>query len=314
MNNKFNSNIYDFVKWIPVLTLEGNKELVTLRDLFLKSHLFEDYCLDSVPEKSSLQHFINFIGKAFFRKNKNYKFTTELKLMEDIVQYLDLYKDHFQLAGRDFYFLQRPFFNKLSEKDSITPISKLLPEIESGNNGCFFTKSSDDDSPNMPVHLTIFALLQGHLLNYGGTGGGFKNEKTNFTDTVTARSISVFVKESNLASSIYKNIYLYYLYNIKFNTDYVTNIPAIWECSDHGDSTFQNLKNLSGCEAFQKFGYERMFKIDWWIDPVSNEPFAKSVKMAQGIEKADDIELFYPALITAKDKKDELNIYIKARK
>lgn len=325
MNLNFDSNIYNHIKWIPVTDFNDNKVFLTLKELFLQSHLYKDYCLDSIPEKISIQHFINFIGKAFFRKNPDYelldniKNTNEysLKLRKDITVYLDNYAEHFQLAGPKFFFAQRPFYAKLTDKDSVTPIAKLIPEIESGNNGSFFTRATENPPPKKSINETIFALLQGHLLNYGGTGGGFKNEKTSFTDTVTARSISTFIKEETLSDTIFKNIYLYHLYNLKFNnskTNEINQIPTIWECSDHGDSIFQSLKSLSGCEAFEKFGYERMYKIDWQYDDETNKPFAQYVKMAQGIEKSEEIELFYPALITSKDKKEEENIYIKAKK
>ncbi|APJ02804.1 type I-E CRISPR-associated protein Cse1/CasA [Silvanigrella aquatica] len=309
MKEQIETNIYSKIPIIPVIQHNGEKRLVTLREFLINSIHYSDFCLSYCSERIAFNHFIILIGLAMCHKFNKFEFKNSEDFIENMVKYLDQYEQHFELAGPNYYFLQQNFNEKLMEKE-IQSIAKLLPEVESGNNSNFFTKA-DDSSPrkyNLPE--VFFALLQGHLIGYGGLGGGFKNDVYNFTDTFAAKPISIFIKKENLADSIFINVNINNIYNEKNEELKRIALTPIWECPDHGVEMLAKFKTLTGAEVYQKFGYERIIKIYWEYDSNNNQPYACFSKIAQGIKKDDDIEKYYLNVAITKTSKEE-DIYLK---
>ncbi|KAB8032260.1 type I-E CRISPR-associated protein Cse1/CasA [Fluviispira multicolorata] len=314
MHTEIKSNIFTEVAWIPVIDLSGNKKTVHLRDFLINCENYVDYNLDSIPNRISLQHFMNFTAISYARKFK--KIDDDPKVFfKNLVPYLDQYEKHFQLAGPDHFFLQQPDHKKLGEKD-FNSIATLLLEMESGNNGSHFTKNSDLYPKNLNVSEVLFALLQGHLFGFGGLGGGLKGEKNNYVDSIATRPLSVFFVMSNLQKTIYSNAAYYFecTESYRSNMEGEENkfsIPPIWECSDHGLSQIEKYKNfLDSHSTCEKFGFERIFQLEW--DYSGAQPTVMRIKRAQGIFKSENIDTLYPFLIYAENKKKQEIYNLKA--
>lgn len=305
------TNIYNKIAVIPVSTMHGKIESVTLRELLLNASQYTHFAVHFI-ENIVINHFITLIGRGVSKKNNEYEYVSPSEMLNNIVNTLDEYAEHFQLAGPKYYFLQHNSHEELMQKD-LQSIAKLCPEIESGNNGNFFTKASDINPNKSNLSEVFFALLQGHLISYGGTGGGFKNLTLNFTDTIAARPISVFIKKETLAETFFANINAYNCANDRINDLEGLKLIPIWECSDHGAKMLATFKTLTGAEAYQKFGYERLIKIFWQTDKTNQKPYAQFMTIAQGIHKSDDIEEAYPNLATTLTQKNE-KIYLKPQK
>ncbi|MFE6446376.1 type I-E CRISPR-associated protein Cse1/CasA [Nocardiopsis dassonvillei] len=159
-------------RWLPVITLQGEPELLSLHELFVRAH--ELRCLRAeAPVVTAALHrlLLAFLHRAhvgpdsgsddeWVRLWKQDGFDPEL-----ITRYGEEHPDGFELLGGDRPFMQCPGLSVVEPK----PATQLLLYRAKGNNTTLFDHTTEGERPDLPADVAARWLVTLHAFDTGGT-------------------------------------------------------------------------------------------------------------------------------------------------
>ena len=129
--------------WIPVIAADGQKRLVSLRDLFATAHEIRDLSVKP-HERIALLRLLICITQAALDGPKDFDAweTCRDAIQPAVKSYLEKWQTSFELFGDGPRFLQVSGLKATNEEGSGNPATKLDLTLASGNNASLFDNAS----------------------------------------------------------------------------------------------------------------------------------------------------------------------------
>lgn len=198
-----------FDPWIPVVNSDGRRVLVSLSDVFINGHEYPDLCVRP-HERVSLMRLFICIAHASLNGPKNYDEWLKVPelLQEAAKNYLEKWKDSFELFHPERPWLQVAKLEKVNEE---TRITYLDPALSTGNNSMLFDHYGLDyrdiySQEYLPLNLLTFQ-------NFSSGGGSpiakWNEYKTSQVGNPDAPCLSQSMFHAFFrANSIFKTVHL----------------------------------------------------------------------------------------------------------
>ncbi len=174
---------YDLTRegWIPVLTLEGERREVSLREVLIEAHRFREVSAGSPLETAALYRLLQALVLRIFETEmcdidgwfdllEGKRFSPER-----VHGYFDEWQDEkerFDLLHPEYPFYQHPE----PPNPNVGALNWIFQEWVKGNNATLFDHTLDDDAPTVELSKVVRAIVAIHAFGLGGlAGGGRKN-------------------------------------------------------------------------------------------------------------------------------------------
>lgn len=167
--------------WVPVLDRQGARLLLSLQDLFAQAHELRDLAVKP-HEKIALLRLLICITQAALdgpRDPDDWKYCRN-NIQPKVKDYLEKWKDGFELFGDGPRFLQVPNLKATKEYDEGTPATKMDLALATGNGATWFDNAAGPIRPVIPARLAL-TLLAFQCFSPGGLIG---KAKWNGADTL----------------------------------------------------------------------------------------------------------------------------------
>jgi CRISPR system Cascade subunit CasA len=197
--------------WILVCLQDGRVTEVGIRDALLDAPKIAELA-DSSPLVVTAQ--LRLLLTPLYRNIDEYEWESvwrearwSVEIEKRLNDYFDKWRDRFDLFG-DRPFMQ--YSGLLTEKPG--PLSKMAPEMVSGNNATLFDHSEDDTGKAYcpAAALRMLLVVQnyglGGLLKAKGTIDGKEFSHPSATDSTIARGLSLYLSGDNLFQTVLLNL------------------------------------------------------------------------------------------------------------
>jgi CRISPR system Cascade subunit CasA len=157
--------------WVPVLDLQGTRQLRSLQDLFAQAHELRDLAVKP-HEKIALLRLLICITQAALDgpdDHSDWKFCRD-DIQPKVRAYLEKWKASFELFGDGQRFLQVPHLKAVKEEDEGNAATKLDLTLASGNNASLFDNAAGIVRPVSTARLAL-TLLAFQCFSPGGRIG-----------------------------------------------------------------------------------------------------------------------------------------------
>jgi len=258
-----------FEPWIPVVTITGDRQLVSISEVFADGVQYADLSVRP-HERVSLMRLFLCVAHAALDGPKNYDEwrTVPRKLPEVALEYLIKWKNSFELFHSEKPWLQVAGLSKSadmqSQSDDIsdwTHVSKLNFSYASGNNTTLFDHAGMGvEERKIPLNETLLSLLTFQCFSVGGLMGQVywngvrcgvladpKKDngpvKSSDAPCSPASMIHAFLRGNNLIKTIHLNMPTYD--DIRFSYgDRMIGMP-VWELSPTSVKDVLNIENAT---------------------------------------------------------------------
>ena len=162
-----------FDKWIPVVDLDGKRELASLVDVLTEGSQYADLAVRP-HERVSLMRLLVCISHAALDGPKDYKEWQDVpkKLPDASEKYLSMWKDWFELFHKVKPWLQiadlRGVKKNGDKSGRTSPVAMLNFELATGNNSTLFDHSGTNSSHQMSLDRKVLSLLTFQNFSSGG--------------------------------------------------------------------------------------------------------------------------------------------------
>lgn len=157
--------------WIPVLWQSGERSLVSLTELFVRSHEIRDLSVKP-HEKIALLRLLICIAQAALEGPQDFDAWEQCRvgIPRAAEAYLNRWQSSFELFGDGLRFLQIPDLRMNKADAEGNPATKLDIMLATGNGATLFDNAGGDARPLADAHLAL-ALLTFQCFSPGGRIG-----------------------------------------------------------------------------------------------------------------------------------------------
>lgn len=161
--------------WIPVRTRDGGVEKLGVKEVFLRADEIEDLAAELPTQNAALLRFLLTIsyrvvpldGRAAWDRMWSVGLPTD-----DILAYLEQWRDRFFLFGGNRPFMQTPGLEYVSGKTS--GLEMIIADVPNGEP--FLTTRSGQHLARIPADEAAIWLLHAHAYDPSGIRGGAKGD------------------------------------------------------------------------------------------------------------------------------------------
>ena len=252
-----------FDPWIPVVTVSGTRELVSLCSALTERDKYADLAVRP-HERISLMRLFTCSAHAALDGPKDYDewSTAREKLPKAALDYLTKWKDAFELFHPSKPWLQ---VSGLSN-DKWTSVSKLNFALAAGNNSTLFDHEGMDKNRHTPLTDTILAMLTFQCFSTGGLiaqplwTGVLLEKSSSDAPCIPQSMIHALLRADTLYESIFLNLptfedlkLLYPNYNIG---------RPVWELVPISLTDLPNVENATTAYLGRLVPMARLIRID----------------------------------------------------
>ena len=222
-------------RWIPCIRLNGQRELLGLRDVLVQAHDVREIYSDSPLTVAALHRLLLAITHRVFgpKDRKVWASLWDKGKWDErgLIRYFQECESRFYLFDDKHPFYQVAKF--ASDKDpKPQPLSQMSLEFSSGNNMMLFDHSSD----SMPQAVALadaarrLVTVQAFTIGFG-ISHKFKQETFHFRDAPCARGALFLVEGNNLFETLLLSMRPYPDIRSRLSDDIKEDKPA-WEMND----------------------------------------------------------------------------------
>lgn len=209
-----------FDPWVPVVTLDGKRQLVSLSDVFKNGTNYADLAVRP-HERVSLMRLFLCVAHAALEGPKDYDewFLVPERLPIAAEAYLIKWRDSFELFHPQKPWLQVAEITKdgankknHTEISDWTPVSKLNFSYATGNNTTFFDHQGSSNERKIFIEETLLSMLSFQCFSTGGLiaqvfWNGQKSQKTSKdSPCVSSSMIHAFLRGNQIGATIHLNL------------------------------------------------------------------------------------------------------------
>ena len=208
-----------FDAWIPVVTITGEPKLVSLCEALTEGDKFADLAVRP-HERVALMRLFLCVSHAALKGPKNFDEWRDVskRLPDEACQYLDVWKDSFELFHPKKPWLQVVGLRKSSDKqdagvDGWTPASKLCFFFATGGNTTLFDHGGMDSAGRaIPPQDSLLSMLTFQCFSPGGLisqvywNSSQTAKSSRDAPCVSASMMHAFLRGNDLADSIRLNL------------------------------------------------------------------------------------------------------------
>jgi CRISPR system Cascade subunit CasA len=246
-----------FDPWIPVVTLSGERKLVSLGEVLTNGSGYADLAVRP-HERVSLMRLFLCVAHAALNGPKDHKEWREVpkKLPNAVEKYLDKWKDSFELFHKKKPWLQVATISKLrgskrseDNPEEWTPVSKLNFSFATGNNSTLFDHGGLDEDRKIALEETIVSMLAFQCFSSGGLiaqvyWNGKQTKKTSKDSPCLPGSmVHTLLRENTLLDSIQANLPLYKDVRLTYDTSGMGK--PVWEMVPTSFSDSRAIENAT---------------------------------------------------------------------
>lgn len=254
-----------FDPWIPVVTISGERKLVSLSEVFSDGTQYADLAVRP-HERVALMRLFLCVTHAALEGPKNYAEWCDApkKLSEANLEYLEKWKDSFELFHPEKPWLQVKELKGVEGSGKTSPVALLDSELSTGNNSTLFDHPGSLETRMIePTRLALNLLT---FQNFSSGGGSpiaqWKKKKTLQVGNPDAPCLSqsmahCLFRGKNLAETIYLNLPSYERIGMVYRTfsyekkkdkysfaDVQMGKP-IWECFPKSPDDLPSITNAT---------------------------------------------------------------------
>ncbi len=201
----FSFNLIDQA-WIPVVDLDGNLHIVSIRELLINAHQYRQIGAGLPHTNAALYRLLLAILHRIFGPEDTDAWA-ELWAKEQfepglLDTYLQRWYSRFDLFAAD-----RPFFQRQNPNVKIKPANALLFLVAGGNAETLFDHNIDDRPVKLTPAQAALALVTAQSFNLAGLC--YPQLKLEYTDAPCARAAVFFLQGKNLFKSLMLNLVEY---------------------------------------------------------------------------------------------------------
>lgn len=247
-----------FEPWIPVVALEGERNLISLEQVFTEGEKYADLAVRP-HERVSLMRLFMCIAHAALDGPKDYDEWCEVpkRLPDATNDYLQKWKDSFELFHSEKPWLQVAELRPAKENDpkSFTPLAKLDFAMASGAAATIFDHAAGNTARKLDYSQMILGLIG--MQNFSTCGllsrphwnGKACPNSAKDAPCITSSMFHVFLQGKSLFETVCINICDYYelgfhLKNISEGNDWVGR--PVWETMPKQVDDDQSTKTYLG--------------------------------------------------------------------
>ncbi|MCB0181407.1 MAG: type I-E CRISPR-associated protein Cse1/CasA [Anaerolineae bacterium] len=225
MTEQFSFNLVDEA-WLPCVTLAGEANVLSLRQVLTQAHQLKTLAGDSPPQTAALHRLLLAILHRVFGPDGADTWESLWQATpfeaEAIHDYLDTWQPRF-----DLFDAERPFYQAPDKRVKSKSVISLSHDRAAGNNATLFDHHTEAEGEMLTPAQAACALVTAQAFGLAGLAG---IKGATFTDGTCAGGIIFLVEGDNLKQTLLLNMVMYPTDDDIFAHD-DDDIPA-WEMDD----------------------------------------------------------------------------------
>ena len=204
MIQEYSFNLVDEA-WLACVNLEGDTEILSLRQVLLQAHQLKLLAGDSPPQTAALHRLLLAILHRIFGPEEMDDWQDLWQAAQfnadDLNDYLDEWQPRF-----DLFDAERPFYQAHDERVKPKSVISLSHDRAAGNNATLFDHHTEDEGEILTPAQAARALVTAQAFGLAGLAG---IKGATFTDGTCASGINFLVEGDNLKQTLMLNMIMY---------------------------------------------------------------------------------------------------------
>lgn len=192
--------------WIPCISVDGEFEEVSLRDLLTRAHeLREISCESAIQSAAILPMALALLHRVFGpadMKAWHVLWQAGAFDMERLDAYFTQWRERFDLFHPEY-----PFYQARENRVEAKSLIHLIHPI--GNTGTLFTHESDVKGASVSAGQAALQLLAARLFRTAGLGPSINHKRVSFKDNIYARGVIFWLSGSTVFQTLMLNLLAY---------------------------------------------------------------------------------------------------------
>ncbi|PSK89410.1 CRISPR system Cascade subunit CasA [Murinocardiopsis flavida] len=196
-------------QWIPVVTLDGDPDLLGIEDVFGRAHELRCVRAEAPIVTAALYRMLLAFAHRIYdgpRSLEEWSRLWEAREFEKepLDKYWQDHPDAFELLGGDRPFMQCPGLSTVEPKSA----AQLLLYRARGNNTTLFDHTTDGERPDLPADVAARWLVTVQSFDTGGTKTPYEKKKSSKSGLCN-HFATVILEGDNLKETLLLNMVLY---------------------------------------------------------------------------------------------------------
>ena len=204
MTQQYSFNLVDEA-WLPCVNLQGNTEVLSIRQILVQAHQLKSLAGDSPPQTAALHRLLLAILHRVFGPKDVDDWDNLWQAVQfdanDLNSYLDEWQPRF-----DLFDAEGPFYQAPDKRVKPKSVISLSHDRAAGNNATLFDHHTEEEGEVLTPAQAARALVAAQAFGLAGLAG---IKGATFTDGICASGIIFLVEGDTLKQTLLLNMVMY---------------------------------------------------------------------------------------------------------